>query len=36
MVLVHCTSTQWDLSAYEVSCKCLAYFKSYAPDKIQE
>jgi len=25
MVLVHCTS-QWDLSTYDVSCWCLAWF----------
>ena len=35
MVLVHCTSPQWDLSTCEVSCWYLEYFLSYAPDKNQ-
>jgi len=26
IVLMHCTSPQWDLFTYEVSCWCLAQF----------
>ena len=29
MVLVHCTSSQWNQSIYEFSCEKLLYFKSY-------
>jgi len=36
MVLVQCTSPQWDLSAYEILSQKLESFLSYAPDKIQE
>ena len=35
MVLVHCTSSQLDIYAYEISSQQLEYLYSYAPDKFK-
>jgi hypothetical protein len=34
MILMHCTSTHWDISTYKVSCWYLLYFYSYVLDNI--